>query len=149
MTFASRMQHKIYWGPLKGPIEWSLKTVLAPWAYMASVLYHDSFWYPLKAKRQMRRCWRATGAGCSRTGSPSRPTPGLPLGRGGAGGHPADRPPRLRAVASHPRHDDSRSSRAGRAAAPGACRAPRPLSVAHRGGRAGAPASLRGGMDFL
>ncbi len=46
MTFASRMQHKIYWGPLKKPVEWSLKTVLAPWAYIASVLYHDSFWYP-------------------------------------------------------------------------------------------------------
>jgi len=53
MTFASRMQHKIYWGPLKKPIEWSLKTVLAPWAYIASVLYHDSFWYPLKAKHAM------------------------------------------------------------------------------------------------
>ncbi len=46
MTFASKMQHKIYWGPLKKPIEWSLKTILAPWAYMASVLYHDTFWYP-------------------------------------------------------------------------------------------------------
>jgi uncharacterized protein (DUF362 family) len=46
MTFASRMQHKIYWGPLKKPIEWSLKTILAPWAYIASVLYHDLFWYP-------------------------------------------------------------------------------------------------------
>ncbi|MBK9128765.1 MAG: DUF362 domain-containing protein [Phycisphaerales bacterium] len=53
MTFASNMQHKIYWGPLKKPIEWSLKTVLAPWAYIASVLYHDSFWYPVKAKRMM------------------------------------------------------------------------------------------------
>jgi hypothetical protein len=53
MTFASRMQHKIYWGPLKKPIEWSLKTVLAPWAYLASVAYHDSFWYPFVAKRQM------------------------------------------------------------------------------------------------
>jgi uncharacterized protein (DUF362 family) len=53
MTFASRMQHKIYWGPLKRPIEWSLKTVLAPWAYLASVIYHDSFWYPFKAKREM------------------------------------------------------------------------------------------------
>jgi len=53
MTFASRMQHQIYWGPLKKPIEWSLKTVLAPWAYAASVLYHDSFWYPLKAKKMM------------------------------------------------------------------------------------------------
>jgi len=46
MTFASRMQHKIYWGSLKKPIEWSLKTFLAPWSYIASVLYHDTFWYP-------------------------------------------------------------------------------------------------------
>jgi hypothetical protein len=53
MTFAARMQHQIYWGPLKRPIEWSLKTVLAPWAYIASVLYHDSFWYPMKARRAM------------------------------------------------------------------------------------------------
>jgi uncharacterized protein (DUF362 family) len=54
MTFASRMQHKIYWGPLKRPLEWSLKTVLAPWAYLASVAYHDSFWYPFKAKKAMQ-----------------------------------------------------------------------------------------------
>ena len=54
MTFASSMQHKIYWGPLKQWIEWSLKTWMAPWAYVASVLYHDSFWYPLKAKKNMR-----------------------------------------------------------------------------------------------
>jgi len=53
MTFASRMQHKIYWGPLKKPIEWSLKTILAPWAYMASVIYHDSLWYQLVAKKKM------------------------------------------------------------------------------------------------
>ncbi len=46
MTFASKMQHKIYWGGLKRPIEWSLKTWLAPWAYIASVLYHDTYWYP-------------------------------------------------------------------------------------------------------
>jgi hypothetical protein len=54
MTFASRMQHQIYWGPMKKPIEWTLKTVLAPWAYIASVIYHDSFWYPFNAKRMMR-----------------------------------------------------------------------------------------------
>jgi hypothetical protein len=54
MTFASRMQHQIYWGPMKKPVEWSLKTVLAPWAYIASVLYHDSFWYPYNAKGMMR-----------------------------------------------------------------------------------------------
>lgn len=55
MTFAARMQHKIYWGPLKKPLEWSLKTALAPWSYLASVLYHDSFWYSFKAKRAMDR----------------------------------------------------------------------------------------------
>jgi hypothetical protein len=54
MTFASRMQHQIYWGPLKTPIEWSLKTVLAPWAYVASVVYHDSFWYPVLARGRMQ-----------------------------------------------------------------------------------------------
>jgi uncharacterized protein (DUF362 family) len=55
MTFASRMQHKIYWGPLKKPVEWSLKTVLAPWSYVASVAYHDSFWYPLNARKHMAK----------------------------------------------------------------------------------------------
>lgn len=53
MTFASRMQHKIYWGPLKKPVEWSLKTVLAPWAYIASMLYHDTYWYPVNAEKRM------------------------------------------------------------------------------------------------
>jgi uncharacterized protein (DUF362 family) len=46
MTFASRMQHQIYWGKLKNTVEWSLKTWMAPWAYIASVLYHDLYWYP-------------------------------------------------------------------------------------------------------
>jgi len=50
MTFASRMQHKIYWGSLKRPIEWSLKTWLAPWSYVASIAYHDYFWYPFIGK---------------------------------------------------------------------------------------------------
>jgi uncharacterized protein (DUF362 family) len=53
MTFASRNQHRIYWGPLKRPLEWSLRTWLAPWSYVASVGYHDVFWYPRNAKRQM------------------------------------------------------------------------------------------------
>jgi len=59
MTFASRMQHQIYWGPLKKPLEWSLKTWLAPWAYIASVLYHDFFWYPFKSKRAMAACLKS------------------------------------------------------------------------------------------
>lgn len=53
MTFASRNQHRIYWGPLKKPVAWSLKTWLAPWAYVASVTYHDMFWYPRFAREQM------------------------------------------------------------------------------------------------
>jgi uncharacterized protein (DUF362 family) len=53
MTFASKNQHRIYWGPLKKPVEWSLKTWLAPWAYVASVAYHDAFWYPRFAKKKM------------------------------------------------------------------------------------------------
>jgi uncharacterized protein (DUF362 family) len=46
MTFAARMQHEIYWGRLKNTVEWSLKTWLAPWSYLASVIYHDLYWYP-------------------------------------------------------------------------------------------------------
>jgi uncharacterized protein (DUF362 family) len=53
MTFASRGQHLIYWGPLKKPLEWSLRTFLAPWSYLASVAYHDMFWYSFVAKKQM------------------------------------------------------------------------------------------------
>jgi len=35
-------------------VEWSLKTVLAPWAYIASVIYHDSYWYPVNAQKAMK-----------------------------------------------------------------------------------------------
>ncbi|GIK17284.1 MAG: hypothetical protein BroJett003_22480 [Planctomycetota bacterium] len=55
MTFASRMQHKIYWGGLKKPLEWSLKTWLAPWSYIASVIYHDWFWYPVLGRARVRQ----------------------------------------------------------------------------------------------
>jgi uncharacterized protein (DUF362 family) len=54
MTFASRMQHRIYWGGLKRPLEWSLKTFLAPWSYVASIAYHDSFWYAFRARGAMQ-----------------------------------------------------------------------------------------------
>jgi hypothetical protein len=55
MTFASRNQHRIYWGPLKKPLEWSLKTWLAPWSYVASVTYHDLFWYPVYGKQRVEQ----------------------------------------------------------------------------------------------
>lgn len=59
MTFASRNQHRIYWGPLKKPVEWSLKTWLAPWAYMASVAYHDAFWYPYYGQKHINEALRS------------------------------------------------------------------------------------------
>jgi uncharacterized protein (DUF362 family) len=55
ITFAARMQHLIYWGRLKNFIEWSLKTWMAPWAYIASVVYHDLYWYPTHSRRQMKK----------------------------------------------------------------------------------------------
>lgn len=55
MTFASRMQHSIYWGGLKKPVQWSLKTWLAPWSYLASILYHDWYWYPFIGKKHMKQ----------------------------------------------------------------------------------------------
>jgi hypothetical protein len=92
MTFAARMQHRIYWGPLRRPLEWSLRTVLAPWAYLASVLYHDTFWYPLMARRQMQEAldspWGRLFAHWERAvpdarGYPSVGTEPAPLARAG------------------------------------------------------------------
>ena len=54
MTFAARMQHWIYWGRLNRVLEWSLRTWLAPWAYIASVIYHDSFWYPVRGRGRVQ-----------------------------------------------------------------------------------------------
>jgi len=59
ITFAARMQHLIYWGRLKNVIEWSLKTWMAPWAYIASVVYHDLYWYPRNSRRQMMDCLKS------------------------------------------------------------------------------------------
>jgi hypothetical protein len=53
LTFAAKMQHKIYWGNLKKAMEWSLKTWMAPWSYLASVVYHDLYWYPQNGNDQV------------------------------------------------------------------------------------------------
>jgi hypothetical protein len=55
MTFAATMQHHIYWGKLNRFVEWSLRTWLAPWAYIASVLYHDTFWYPIRGRVRVEK----------------------------------------------------------------------------------------------
>jgi uncharacterized protein (DUF362 family) len=52
-TFASKGQHAIYHGPLKPLEEFLLRTVLAPWSYVASKLYHDVLWYNLTGKHRV------------------------------------------------------------------------------------------------
>jgi uncharacterized protein (DUF362 family) len=52
-TFASRGQKAIYWGPLKPLERFLLRTVLTPWSYAASILYHDVYWYNVIGKRRV------------------------------------------------------------------------------------------------
>ncbi len=44
-TLASHGQKMIYWGPLKPLEHLLLRTVITPWSYVASILYHDLYWY--------------------------------------------------------------------------------------------------------
>jgi len=53
-TFASRGQKMIYWGPLKPLEKLLLRTVLAPWSYLASILYHDIYWYPCIGRSRVK-----------------------------------------------------------------------------------------------
>ena len=57
-TFASRGQKLIYWGPLK-PLEGILlRSPLAPWAYWASNLYHNSYWMRFVGRRRVRQAMK-------------------------------------------------------------------------------------------
>jgi len=54
-TFASQGQHVIYHGFLKPLERLLLRTPLVPWAYLASRLYHDIYWFPLIGRRRVKR----------------------------------------------------------------------------------------------
>src|SRR3990170_2850816 len=54
-TFASRGQKLIYWGPLKPLEKFLLRTAIAPWSYLASILYHDFYWYPCIGRGRVKR----------------------------------------------------------------------------------------------
>ena len=54
-TFASRGQKLIYWGPLKRLEKMLLQTVIAPWSYAASRLYHDVYWYNVVGRGRVRQ----------------------------------------------------------------------------------------------
>lgn len=54
-TFASRGQKMIYHGILKPFEKLLLRTPLVPWAYLASNLYHNAYWYPLIGRRRAQK----------------------------------------------------------------------------------------------
>lgn len=54
-TFASRGQKLIYWGPLKRLERFLLRSPIAPWAYLASNLYHNGYWLNVFGKRRIKR----------------------------------------------------------------------------------------------
>ena len=54
-TFASWGQKQIYWGPLKPLENLLLRTALVPWSYLASLLYHDVYWYPFIGRRRVQK----------------------------------------------------------------------------------------------
>jgi uncharacterized protein (DUF362 family) len=61
-TFASFGQKLIYHGPLKPLEKILLRTVLAPWSYVASVVFHDYLWHPFIG-RERTRCVLRTSWG--------------------------------------------------------------------------------------
>ena len=54
-TFASRGQKLIYWGPLKRLEHLLLRTVIAPWSYVASNLYFNGYWYNAIGRGRARK----------------------------------------------------------------------------------------------
>jgi len=53
-TLASRGQKLIYWGPLKPLENILLRTFIVPWSYIASISYHDWYWYPFIGRRRVK-----------------------------------------------------------------------------------------------
>ena len=62
-TFASTGQKLIYHGPLK-PLENALlRGPITPWSYLASNLYHNTFWYPFVGHKRMTDVLEHSGWG--------------------------------------------------------------------------------------
>ena len=57
-TFASKGQKMIYWGPLKPLENILLRSPIPPWAYLASNLYHNDYWYRFKGKKRVEKAMR-------------------------------------------------------------------------------------------
>ena len=54
-TLASHGQKMIYWGPLKPLEHLLLRTVITPWSYVASFLYHDVYWYNFVGRARVKQ----------------------------------------------------------------------------------------------
>lgn len=52
-TFASRGQKAIYHGPLHRFENLLLRSPVVPWSYMASNVYHNWYWFPVKGRKRV------------------------------------------------------------------------------------------------
>ena len=59
-TLASRGQKLIYWGPLKPLEKLLLRSPIAPWAFLASNLYHNWYWLKFIGKRRIREAMKTS-----------------------------------------------------------------------------------------
>lgn len=59
-TFASWGQKQIYWGKLRPFEALLLRTPLVPWAYAASNLYHNTYWYRVKGRERATKALEET-----------------------------------------------------------------------------------------
>ena len=53
-TFASRGQKLIYWGPLKPLENMLLRSWIAPWSFVASNIYHNTYWLRFIGRKRIR-----------------------------------------------------------------------------------------------
>ena len=59
-TLASRGQKLIYWGPLKPLEKLLLRSPIAPWAFLASNLYHNWYWLKFIGRRRIREAMKTS-----------------------------------------------------------------------------------------
>ena len=59
-TLASRGQKLIYHGPLKPIEKILLRSFIAPWAFLASNIYHNKFWLPFIGKKRIKKAMKTS-----------------------------------------------------------------------------------------
>ena len=59
-TIVSYGQKLIYWGPLKPLEKFLLRTILTPWSYAASVVFHDWLWHPSIGKQRTKQIMKSS-----------------------------------------------------------------------------------------